>query len=93
MTTSLEAPPRAPQAGYLISAFAVSMIVGAPAMAVLTLRMPRRITLVAALAVVAAGQVAGALAQDYRVMLAARISSPLSRRVRSGRRLDRAGVA
>jgi MFS transporter, DHA1 family, chloramphenicol resistance protein len=62
-----------PQAGYLISAFAVGMIVGAPAMAVLTLRMPRRITLVAALAVVAAGQVAGALAQDYGVMLAARI--------------------
>lgn len=62
-----------PQAGYLISAFAVGMIVGAPAMAVLTLRWPRRITLVAALAVVAAGQVAGALAQDYGVMLAARI--------------------
>jgi len=62
-----------PQAGYLISAFAVGMIVGAPTMAVLTLRMPRRITLVAALVVVVAGQVAGALAQDYAVMLTARI--------------------
>lgn len=62
-----------PQAGYLISAFAVGMIVGAPAMAVLTLRLPRRTTLVAALAVVAVGQVAGALAQDYTLMLTARI--------------------
>lgn len=62
-----------PQAGYLISAFAVGMIVGAPTMAVLTLRMPRRTTLVTALAVVAAGQVAGALAQDYTLMLTARI--------------------
>jgi MFS transporter, DHA1 family, chloramphenicol resistance protein len=62
-----------PEAGYLISAFAVGMIVGAPTMAVLTLRMPRRTTLVAALAVVAAGQVAGALAQDYGVMLVARV--------------------
>jgi DHA1 family chloramphenicol resistance protein-like MFS transporter len=62
-----------PQAGYLISAFAVGMILGAPAMAVLTLRMPRRTTLVAALAVVSAGQVAGALALDYELMLVARI--------------------
>jgi DHA1 family chloramphenicol resistance protein-like MFS transporter len=62
-----------PQAGYLISAFAVGMIVGAPTMAVLTLHMPRRTTLVTALAVVAAGQVAGALAQDYTLMFVARI--------------------
>ncbi len=62
-----------PQAGYLISAFAVGMIVGAPTMAVLTLHMPRRITLVTELAVVAAGQVAGALAQDYTLMFIARI--------------------
>lgn len=62
-----------PQAGYLISAFAAGMIVGAPTMAVLTLRLPRRTTLVAALVVVAVGQFAGALAGDYAVMLTARI--------------------
>ena len=62
-----------PQAGYLISAFAVGMIVGAPLMAVLTLRLPRRTTLVAALLVVAAGQAAGTLARDYGPMLAARV--------------------
>jgi hypothetical protein len=44
-----------PKAGYLISAFAVGMIIGAPAMAVLTLRLPRRTTLLAALAVFIAG--------------------------------------
>ncbi|MDT7617934.1 MAG: transporter, family, chloramphenicol resistance protein [Pseudonocardiales bacterium] len=62
-----------PQAGYLISAFAAGMIIGAPTMAVLTLRLPRRTTLVAALVVVAVGQFAGALAGDYAVMLTARI--------------------
>ena len=39
------------------------MIVGAPLMAVLTLHLPRRTNLVAALLVVAAGQAAGALAR------------------------------
>ncbi|WP_232663068.1 Cmx/CmrA family chloramphenicol efflux MFS transporter [Pseudonocardia sp. TRM90224] len=62
-----------PQAGYLISAFAVGMIVGAPAMAVLTLRLPRRTTLVAALTVFALGHVVGALAQDYALLMAARV--------------------
>ncbi len=62
-----------PQAGYLISAFAIGMVVGAPAMAMLTLRVPRRTTLVAALAVVAGGQFAGAVAPTYAVMIAARV--------------------
>ncbi len=44
-----------PQTGYLISAFAVGMIVGAPLMAVVTLALPRRTTLVASLAVFVAG--------------------------------------
>jgi MFS transporter, DHA1 family, chloramphenicol resistance protein len=62
-----------PEAGYLISAFALGMIVGAPAMAVLTLRLPRRITLLAALAVFVVGHVVGALAQGYGVLLVARV--------------------
>lgn len=62
-----------PQAGYLISAFAVGMIVGAPVMAVLTLHLPRRTTLVGALAVFVVGHVIGALAQDYAVLLGARV--------------------
>jgi DHA1 family chloramphenicol resistance protein-like MFS transporter len=62
-----------PEAGYLISAFAVGMIVGAPAMTVLTLRLPRRTTLLAALAVFAAGHVIAALASDYAVLVVARV--------------------
>jgi DHA1 family chloramphenicol resistance protein-like MFS transporter len=62
-----------PQAGYLISAFALGMIVGAPVMAVLTLRLPRRTTLVATLAVVVAAHVAGAFATGYGVLLASRV--------------------
>jgi DHA1 family chloramphenicol resistance protein-like MFS transporter len=62
-----------PQAGYLISAFAVGMIVGAPAMALATLRLPRRTTALAALVVFVLGNVAGALADDYPVLLVARV--------------------
>jgi DHA1 family inner membrane transport protein len=40
--------------GLLITAFAVGMIVGAPAMAIATLRLPRRATLVGALAALSA---------------------------------------
>lgn len=67
-----------PQTGYLISAFAVGMIVGAPLTAVLTLRLPRRTTLLAALGVFVLGHVAGALATDYGVMLAARVVTALA---------------
>ena len=62
-----------PEAGYLISAFAVGMIVGAPAMAVLTLRVPRRTTLLAALGVFVVGHVVSALAPQYGLLLVARV--------------------
>src|SRR3954454_22515106 len=47
--------------GLLIMAFAVGMIVGAPPMALATLRLPKRATLVLALAAFAAGHVVAAL--------------------------------
>lgn len=62
-----------PDAGLLVSGFAIGMALGAPAMAVLTLRLPKKLTLVAALALFAAGQVLGALAPGYAVLMAARI--------------------
>jgi len=46
-----------PSAGLLISAYAVAMVIGAPALTVLTLRMPRRATLLGALGLFVAGQV------------------------------------
>ena len=60
------------QAGLLITVFAVGMIVGAPVMALLTRRMPRRRTLVLALVVFAAGHVVVALGSSFPVLLGAR---------------------
>lgn len=62
-----------PRAGLLISAFAVAMALGAPVLTVLTLRLPRRATLLGALALFVAGQVLGALAPDYLTLLTARV--------------------
>ncbi|MFG3588084.1 Cmx/CmrA family chloramphenicol efflux MFS transporter [Streptomyces sp. NPDC047990] len=67
-----------PRAGLLISAFAVGMVVGAPLLAVATLRLPRRTTLVALIAVFGLGQVAGALAPTYPVLFASRVVSALA---------------
>ncbi|MEV4239314.1 MFS transporter [Nocardia sp. NPDC049737] len=46
-----------PQAGLLISAFALGMLVGAPALAVITLRWPRRTALLTFLGVFIAAHV------------------------------------
>lgn len=62
-----------PQAGLLISAFALGMLVGAPVLAVLTLRWPRRATLLAFLAVFIVMHVAGALTDSYAILLATRV--------------------
>ncbi|MFC9972644.1 Cmx/CmrA family chloramphenicol efflux MFS transporter [Spirillospora sp. NPDC127200] len=62
-----------PDAGLLISAFAVGMLVGAPALAVLTLRWPRRNALLLFLAVFVASHVAAALAPGYGMLLATRV--------------------
>lgn len=59
-------------AGLSITLFAIGMIVGAPLMAILTLRLPRRVTLVAALGVFAAGHIIATLAPEFSVLLAAR---------------------
>ncbi|WP_307544567.1 Cmx/CmrA family chloramphenicol efflux MFS transporter [Streptomyces sp. V3I8] len=67
-----------PRAGLLISAFAVGMVVGAPLLAVATLRLPRRTTLVALIGVFGLGQIAGALAPDYTVLFVSRVVSALA---------------
>src|ERR671933_2574549 len=60
------------QAGLAITVFAVGMIVGAPSMALLTLQLPRRLTLALALLVFAIGHVIVAVTHSFAVMLAAR---------------------
>src|SRR3954471_5001575 len=59
--------------GLLITAFAGGMIVGAPVMAVATLRVPKRATLVLALAIFAVGHVIAAVSDAFAVVLAARV--------------------
>ncbi|MFI2780841.1 MFS transporter [Streptomyces sp. ALB3] len=65
-------------AGLLITAFALGMIVGGPAMAMATLRMPRRQTLVLALTVFALGHVVAALSSSFAVVLIARVITALA---------------
>ncbi|MFJ6747013.1 Cmx/CmrA family chloramphenicol efflux MFS transporter [Streptomyces sp. NPDC091266] len=67
-----------PDAGLLISAFAVGMIVGAPVLAVATLRVPRRTALIAFQLVFVAGHVVGALAPGYGVLFATRVVSAIA---------------
>ncbi|MYT33442.1 MULTISPECIES: Cmx/CmrA family chloramphenicol efflux MFS transporter [unclassified Streptomyces] len=65
-------------AGLLISAFAIGMVVGAPVLAVATLRVPRRTALIAFQLVFVAGHVVGALAPGYGVLFATRIVSAVA---------------
>jgi DHA1 family chloramphenicol resistance protein-like MFS transporter len=67
-----------PDAGLLISAFAVGMVVGAPLLAVATLTWPRRTALVALQAVFIAAHIAGALAPGYGILFATRVVSALA---------------
>ncbi|WP_181720156.1 Cmx/CmrA family chloramphenicol efflux MFS transporter [Nocardia gipuzkoensis] len=62
-----------PRAGLLISAFALGMLVGAPVLAVVTLRWSRRTALLAFLAVFVGTHVVGALTSDYWVLFATRV--------------------
>ncbi|MEU0252074.1 MFS transporter [Streptomyces sp. NPDC006184] len=65
-------------AGLLVTAFAIGMIVGGPTMALATLRLPQRLTLVLALVVFAAGHVVAALTSSFTVVLAARFVTALA---------------
>ncbi|MGH3158614.1 MAG: MFS transporter, partial [Streptosporangiaceae bacterium] len=64
--------------GLLITAFAVGMIIGAPAMSMATLRMPRRFALALALAVFAAGHAVAALSSSFWLLLGARFVTALA---------------
>ncbi|MFH9860346.1 MFS transporter [Streptomyces sp. NPDC017202] len=65
-------------AGLLITAFAIGMIIGGPAMALATLRLPQRHTLTGALAVFALGHVVAALSSSFTVILTARVVTALA---------------
>jgi DHA1 family chloramphenicol resistance protein-like MFS transporter len=59
-------------AGALISAFAIGVVLGAPPLAIVTLRWPRRTTLVACQVVFALSLALGLIVDDYRILLATR---------------------
>ncbi|MVQ48855.1 MFS transporter [Nocardioides sp. MAH-18] len=61
-----------PQAGHLISAYALGVVVGAPLIAVFGAKLPRRALLIGLMAVYAACNLLSATADSYGVLLGAR---------------------
>lgn len=64
-----------PTAGLLISGFAVGMAVGAPLMAVATLRLPVKATLVSAALLFALGHVLAAVTDQFALVMLSRVAS------------------
>ncbi|WP_199921820.1 Cmx/CmrA family chloramphenicol efflux MFS transporter [Psychromicrobium lacuslunae] len=61
-----------PQAGWLITIFAIGMLIGAPAMTLLTLKLPRKITLLAACLVFILSHLIGATTTNFTLLLISR---------------------
>jgi DHA1 family inner membrane transport protein len=66
-----------PAAGWLVSGYAGGVVVGAPLITALVLRLPRRRVLLSLLVLFVAGNVMCALAGDFAMMLAGRVVSAL----------------
>ena len=66
-----------PAGGHVVSAYAVGVVVGAPLLAGLGARLPRRTLLVGLMAAFAAGNLLSALAPTYGLLLAARFVAGL----------------
>jgi DHA1 family inner membrane transport protein len=67
----------APTAGHAISAYALGVVIGAPVIAVAAARLPRRLILVALMAVFAVGNLLSALSPSFGWMLIFRFLSGL----------------
>ncbi|WP_327730079.1 MFS transporter [Streptomyces sp. NBC_00487] len=66
-----------PAAGHLVSAYALGVVIGAPLLAAVTSRLPRRKVLIGLMALFVAGNALSALAPDEHWLLAARFLSGL----------------
>ncbi len=66
-----------PTGGHVISAYAVGVVVGAPVLAFLGARLPRRALLVALMAAFAVGNAVSALATSYEQLMLARFAAGL----------------
>jgi DHA1 family inner membrane transport protein len=62
-----------PQAGYLVTGYAMGVVVGAPLVAIATARLPRKTALLALMGVFIIGNLGCALAPSYALLMAARI--------------------
>lgn len=67
-----------PQAGLLITGFAVGMIVGAPAMALLTLKLPRRATMIITIIAFSALHILAALSPSYSILMVTRVLAAIA---------------
>jgi DHA1 family inner membrane transport protein len=66
-----------PTAGYLVSAYALGVVIGAPLLAALTTRMPRKTVLISLMGLFTVGNVLSALAPGYGWLFASRVLSGL----------------
>ncbi|MEI5524490.1 MFS transporter [Streptomyces brasiliscabiei] len=66
-----------PAAGHLVSAYALGVVIGAPLLAAVTARLPRRKVLIGLMALFVVGNALSALAPDEHWLLAARFLSGL----------------
>ncbi|MFI7547303.1 MFS transporter [Actinoplanes sp. NPDC049599] len=71
------APDAVAQAGWTITAYALGVVVGAPTIAALTARVPRKRLVLALLVLFAASTVASALAPTFELVLVARFVAAL----------------
>lgn len=67
-----------PQAGLLVSAYAIGVMVGAPIMTLLLARWPRRKALMALMAIFTIGNILSAVAPGYASLLVARVITSLN---------------
>ncbi|MFD9908153.1 MFS transporter [Streptomyces sp. NPDC059063] len=66
-----------PIAGHLVSAYALGVVIGAPLLAAVTARLPRRRVLIGLMVLFVVGNALSAAASDYHLLLAARFLSGL----------------
>jgi DHA1 family inner membrane transport protein len=62
-----------PQAGYLVSGYAMGVVVGAPVVAIATAGLPRKTALLALMAIFIIGNLGCALAPTYALLMTARV--------------------
>jgi DHA1 family inner membrane transport protein len=67
-----------PQAGLLVTGYALGVVIGAPILAVLTARLSRRPTLIGLALLFTVGNLLCALAPNYNLLMAARVLTALS---------------